>query len=152
MPSARNFPFKKNFKYLSKGGIPLDITKPFPEIYITRLKDVLSNLKKDDFIFRDDKRNLLDENDFKNAFKKYIGEEFYPHIVRSYFATKKTEEFLKTYKKPNKEKVKSFLISIAEELGHKKLSKKTNCWEDSYSTTIAHYIQPKLAEKIKSFC
>jgi len=141
-----------NFKYLSKGGIPQSIIKIFPQEYIKRLKEILKKKNKDDFIFRDDKGNLLDENDFKRAFKVYVGEEFYPHIVRSYFATKQAEDFLKRHKNPEKTEIKSFLISVAEELGHKKFSKKTDKWEDSYSVTISHYIKPELAEKLRSFC
>lgn len=141
-----------NFKYLGKDGVPQNVTKQFPFEYIIKLKLLLSKIKNNDFIFRNKEGNLLNENDFKNAFKKYSGEEFYPHIVRSYFATKQTEEFLKKHRKPEKEEVKSFLISVAEELGHKKFSKKTGCWEDSYSVTISHYIKPELAEKLRSFC
>jgi len=141
-----------NFKYLGKDGVPQNITKKFPEIYIKNLKSLLLGMKKEDFIFRNQQGNLLNENDFKKAFERYIGEGFYPHIVRSYFATKQTEEFLKRHKKPRKEEVKSFLTYVAEELGHKKFSKKKGCWEDSYSVTIAHYIQPELAEKLRGFC
>ena len=36
----------------------------------------------------------MKESDFKAAFKKYCGEEFYPHIVRSYIATEKAKEIL----------------------------------------------------------
>ena len=143
---------KVNFKYLGKDGVPQNITKSFPNIYIKRLKNILLDIKNNDFIFKNKEGNLLSENDFKNAFKKYMGEEFYPHIVRSYFATKQTEEFLKKHKSPKKEEVKSFLTSVADELGHKKFSKESNSWEDSYSVTIRSYIQPDLAEKLKSFC
>ena len=31
---------------------------------------------------------------FMDAFEDYCGEKFYPHIVRSYYATKKAEEFI----------------------------------------------------------
>jgi hypothetical protein len=141
-----------SFKYLSKGGVPINMIKTFPEVYIKRLKKILLNKKKEDFIFKNPEGNLLNENDFKKAFKKYMGEEFYPHIVRSYFATKQTENFLQKHKSPKKEEVRSFLLSVAEELGHKKFSKKTDQWEDSYSVTISHYIKPKLVEKLRSFC
>ena len=55
-------------------------------------------------------------------------------------------------KKPEKEEVKAFLTRVAEELGHKKFSKQSNSWEDCYAVTINSYIQPDLAEKLKSFC
>lgn len=145
-----------NFKYLGKDGVPQNITKSFSNTYLKQLKHLLSNKKNNDFIFKNKSGNLLTENDFKSAFKKYSGEEFYPHIVRSYFATKQTENFLKKYKdknkKPEKEEVKAFLTSVADELGHKKFSKQSNSWEDCYAVTINSYIQPNLADKLRSFC
>jgi hypothetical protein len=140
-----------NFRYLGKDGVPQNITKPFIEVYIRRLKKILAKLKNNDFIFQNKGRNILHENDFKDAFKRYIGEGFYPHIVRSYFATKQAEEFLQKNKKPKKEEVKSFLTYVAEQLGHKKFSKKTEAWEDSYNVTIAHYIKPELADRLRAF-
>jgi hypothetical protein len=41
------------------------------------------------------------------------------------------------------------LNNIAEELGHKRFSKKDNEWKDSYVTTLSHYVEPHLAEKVK---
>ena len=113
------------------------------------MKESLKHQRSKDFIFTTPSGKILHENDFKKIFKKYIGDGFYPHIVRSYFATKETQKFLKNNKHPKKEEVKAFLISVAEELGHKKFSKKTGNWEDSYAVTIGHYIDPKLVEKIR---
>ncbi len=140
-----------NFKYPGKDGVPQDITKEFPEIFIVKLKEILSQIGKEDFVFKTPSGKLLHEEDFKRAFERYIGKGFYPHIVRSFFATKETEIFLRNYKHPEKLKVKEFLISVAEELGHKRFSKKTNQWEDSYTVTIGHYISPKLVKKLRRF-
>lgn len=138
-----------NFKFYGKDGVPQNIIKKFPEIYIYRLKENLEGIKQDSFVFRNKKGNPLKEKDFKNAFKKYSGIEFYPHIVRSYIATEETEEFLSENKNPSKKEVKEFLKSVAEELGHKKYSKKNKDWEDSYTVTLGHYIDPKDVEKIR---
>ena len=123
------------------------INKDFPEAYTFRLKAQLKNLNKDSFIFTTSKGHLLKESNFKEAFKKYCGKEFFPHIVRSFYATNSIQEFLKT--KPNKTEIKNQLKDIAEKLGHKKFSKKHKEWEDNYTTTISHYIEPKLAEKVR---
>lgn len=140
-----------NFKYLGKDGVPQNMTKEFSEAYLVKLGEVLSQIKNEDFVFKSPSGNLLHEKDFKLAFERYIGEGFYPHIVRSYFATRETQEFLKKNKKLSKDEVMKFLFKVAEELGHKKFSKKTNQWEDSYSVTIGHYISPKFVEKLRKF-
>ena len=85
---------------------------------------------------------------FKHAFRKYCGKEFYPHVVRSYYGTEKAKEFLKTYKTATKEEVQGLFLGIAEKLGHKKFVKKEHAWKDNYTVTIHHYIHPKILEKI----
>ena len=139
------------FSFLGKDGVPQKIEKNFPKVYISRLKKILSGKKPSDFVFANSRGHLLMEEDFKREFKKFIGVEFYPHIVRSYFATSRTEIFLAMNKHPTKTETVKFLESVAEELGHKKMSKKTGEWEDSYSVTICHYIDPKLAGRLKKF-
>ncbi len=138
------------FHYLGKDGVPIDINKEFPEGYISQLKHLLSKIGNNDFIFKNSNGNLLKESDFKGAFKKYCGEEFYPHIVRSYIATEKAKEFLNKHKSAKKEEVKDLFNSIASELGHKKFDKKSGEWKDSYNVTIHHYIEPSLVEKIQN--
>lgn len=138
------------FKYIAKDGVPMTITEKFPEDYIKRLKQKLEKSKKTDFIFSNPETNHpLKETEFKKAFLKYCGHEFYPHIVRSYYATKKTEEFIKTHKSATKEEVRELFLSIAEKLGHKRFSKKKHQWEDNYNVTIRSYIKPKLVEKVQ---
>ncbi len=138
------------FNYLSKGGVPRKITEEFPKKYLTRLKKLLKPLKRNSFIFVNENTGRpLRDVQFEEAFKRYSGREFYPHIVRSYYATTKAKEFLKTHKSATKEEIKILYLSIAEKLGHKKFVKKKHIWEDSYNVTINHYIQPELVEKIK---
>jgi hypothetical protein len=137
------------FNYLGKDGVPRLITKTFPQTYITRLTKHLKSLKKDSFVFTNSNGRPLKDQKFKEAFKNYCGKEFYPHIVRSYHATSRAQEFLKTHKTTNKKEMVAFFSSVAEDLGHKKFSKKDNTWKDSYSVTINHYIEPILVEKIR---
>jgi hypothetical protein len=139
------------FQFLGKDGVPQKIVKKFPLSYINRLKKILSECKRNDFVFKNLRGRLLSERDFKKEFRKYIDGDFYPHIVRSYFATKETEDFLRAHKNPGKEEVREFLGGVAEELGHKKISKKTGEWVDSYSVTMGHYIDPKLVVKLRKY-
>ena len=137
------------FNYLGKDGVPRLITKTFPQAYISRLSKNLKNLKKDSFVFTNSNGHPLKDQKFKEAFKNYCGKEFYPHIVRSYHATSRAQEFLKTHKTTNKKEMLAFFSSVAEDLGHKKFSKKDNIWKDSYTVTINHYIEPVLVDRIK---
>jgi hypothetical protein len=142
---------KVTFSFLSKGGVPRKITEKFPKAYILRLKKTLRHLKNNSFVFADkNTSHPLKDTVFKEAFKKYCGKEFYPHIVRSYYATKRAKQFLKGRKHATKEQVNALYSGIAEKLGHKKFVKKKHEWESSYSVTVNHYIQPELVEKIGS--
>ncbi len=138
------------FNYLAKDGVPRTITKTFPPIYVKRLNQQLKSLKKDSFVFTDSNGHPLKDTKFKEAFKNYCGKEFYPHIVRSHHASSRAKEFLKTHKTTNKKEMKEFFLSLAEDLGHKKFSKKENVWKESYTVTLNHYVDPDLVEKIKS--
>ena len=103
-----------------------------------------------DFVFSSCKTaRPLAEREFKKAFLKYCGEEFYPHIVRSHFATSRVKNFLKGKRKASKEEVENLFMSIAHELGHRKFSKKENKWVDSHSVTVNHYIQPELVDRVR---
>jgi len=137
------------FDYIGKDNVPLKITKKFPAEYVNRLKNSINKKKNTDFVFTNNGK-LLHGNDFKKAFSEYCGKEFYPHIVRSHYATTTVKDFLKKNKKASKEDVQVLFTSIAQKLGHKKFSKKTNVWEDSYTITVNSYIQPELAEKVKN--
>ena len=140
---------KVSFNYVGKDGVPQSIVKEFPVVYINRLKEQLKGLKKDAFVFGGE--HAMKEQKFKQAFKEYCGKEFYPHIVRSHYVTSAVKEFLKENRKPSKEEVKAFLLSVADGLGHKKLSKKTGLWEDSYTVTLNHYVEPALSERVRNF-
>ena len=141
---------KVHFDYIAKSGVPMSITEEFPSDYIKRLKNKLNPLKKDEFIFTNKENKPLKDTDFMKAFQIYSGQSFYPHIVRSYYATKKAKDFIKVHKKATKQDVNQLFTEIAEKLGHKRFDKKSNEWKESYNVTIHHYIQPDLVEKIQN--
>ena len=83
------------FDYIAKDGVPTYIRAAFPDIYITRLRKLMRGLDEYSFVFIDrDKGGPIQDIQFRDAFKRYCGREFYPHIVRSYYATVKAKEFL----------------------------------------------------------
>lgn len=138
------------FNYLAKSGVPQVITEQFPTEYVKRLKSKLQKLKNSDFVFTNATGAPLKDTQFMQAFERYCGYRFYPHIVRSHYATECVKEFLAHHKSATKEQVNQLFSSIAERLGHKRFSKKDNEWKDSYTVTMHYYIQPELVEKITS--
>ena len=138
---------KVSFDFIGKDGVPQKITESFSNNVVDKLKTVLKSKKNGDFIFVDSNGRPLKDMAFEIGFEKYCGFKFYPHIVRSYYATNETEKFLKR-KKISKDDVKEFYMKIADKLGHKKFSKNTGNWESSYQVTLHHYIQPELVERI----
>lgn len=127
------------FEYIGKDGVPNQISHKFPKKYIEQLNSLLKLKKKDEFIFP----NL------EKAFFNYCGHEFYPHIVRSYYATMKVKKFLEGHRKFSSEEIKKLFLSIAHELGHKKFDKKDGKWHEHYVVTVNSYIQPELVEKVQ---
>jgi len=138
-----------NFNYLSKGGVPMNIIEQFPGIYTKRLQSVLAPLKRKSFVFTNSRGHPLTDTHFKEAFKKYCGVEFYPHIVRSYYATARVKQFLQKHRKARKEEVRELFASIAEKLGHRKFDKKSGEWKESYNITINYYVQPEILDKVR---
>lgn len=137
------------FNYIGKDGVPMEIQRRFPDIYIARLKKLLKNTQVNQYVFinKETGRPLQDIH-FREAFKKYCGKEFYPHIVRSYFATARVKYFLRTRNKATKEDIRELYLSIAERLGHKRFDKKNRVWKDNYTVTISHYIKPGLLGEV----
>jgi len=140
-----------SFNYVAKDGVPTNIRASFPNIYINRLKKMLSSVNDTSFVFINrETGHPLSDMHFKDAFKRYCGKEFYPHIVRSYYATTRVEMFLATRTSFTKEEIRNLFLSIAEKLGHKRFVKKDRVWKESYNVTINHYIRPELMEKVRS--
>lgn len=141
---------KVTFEFLAKDGVPMTITEEFPEEYMYRLKLLLRQLSRDSFLFTTKKTgHTLSDSHFKHAFFKYCGKEFYPHIVRSFFATNEIKKFLSSKNKPTKQETRNICLKIAHKLGHRKFDKKKGEWKESYAVTLNNYVQPDLATKIK---
>ncbi|MBT4538846.1 hypothetical protein HOI26_01555 [Candidatus Woesearchaeota archaeon] len=135
------------FNYLGKDGVPRHIEQKFSKTYINQLKNKLKLLKNNDFVFTNNGKPLH-SIDFKHAFAKYCGQEFYPHIVRSHYATTYVQSFLKNKRRITKQEKDTLFLSVAAKLGHKKFMKKQNVWKDNFSVTVNHYIQPELVERV----
>ena len=142
---------KVTFSFLSKGGVPREVMEAFPAVYVSRLKSMLEPLGPSSFVFvNEETGHPLDDKHFKKAFERYCGKEFYPHIVRSYYATQKAREFLEAHRKATKKEIRELYLSIASKLGHKRFVKKDNEWKESYNVTIHHYIRPEVLGRINA--
>ncbi len=138
------------FNYIGKDGVPSRIEQHFPGSYVNRMRKHLASLKPNDFVFSSKNGRPLRDEQFKKAFKRYCGKEFFPHIIRSHHATMRVKEFLKGKRTINKEEMKSLFLSVASDLGHKRFVKKERAWKDSYTVTLNHYIEPALVEQVKA--
>jgi len=134
------------FDFVGKDGVPQRMVKKFPLKVVAELGKVLKGKRTDDFVFLKGGRVLRD-GDFEAAFERYCGTRFYPHIVRSHFATREAERFLGRCK-VSKDDVRDFYLGLAGELGHKKFSKKRNQWEENFEVTLHYYVRPDLVEAI----
>ncbi|MFT4310469.1 MAG: hypothetical protein ACMXYC_02460 [Candidatus Woesearchaeota archaeon] len=135
------------FCFLGKNGVPHTITKTFPQQYIRWLHMLMR--ANTEFLFTKNNKAIT-EKDFAQAFVKYAKQSFYPHIVRSHYATYEVQRFFAQHAKPTKKQIKEVLTSIAQELGHKKYSKKLHDWQSYYTITLSHYIEPRLVKKIQT--
>ena len=137
------------FEFLAKDGVPMKIREKFAPEYLRQLKKILKTKRESQFVFSDKNNRPFKDIIFERAFENYCGKKFYPHIVRSYYATKKANDFLQNKKEITEGEVRKLYNSIAEKLGHKKFSKKEGKWKDSYQITLHHYINPEIVEKIQ---
>lgn len=135
-----------SFDFVGKDGVPITIQQQFPKVYVKRLRSVLR--ATNGFIFTR-KGKVLHERDFKKAFQKYCGEQFYPHIVRSHYATQTVRKFIQKTTQTTRGKVNTLFLSIANKLGHKKYNKKEKVWQDSHTVTVNSYVQPELVTEVK---
>lgn len=138
------------FTYKGKSGVPMRIAQEFPAVYVKRLRHTLSLLKNKEYVFTTRAGAPLRDTHFMEAFERYCGERFYPHIVRSYYATQQAKRFLQHHKKATKQELKQLFTSIAEKLGHKRFVKKENAWKESYNVTIHYYLEPKMLRRIEA--
>lgn len=131
-----------SFDFVGKDGVPQNIEVRFNEKVRLELTKVLKGKAENDFVFLSDRGGVLKDTDFEAGFERFCGERFYPHIVRSHFATREIEKFLER----DRDNARKFCLSIASKLGHKRLVK--GKWEDSYEVTLHHYVRPDLVERL----
>jgi Eukaryotic DNA topoisomerase I, catalytic core len=141
------------FDYVAKDGVPVKLQVRFPDVYIRRLSDRLAPRKADDYVFshESDPRRPLDGKDIKKAIKTYCGKEFYPHIIRSYYADTEVKKFFHTHRTATKDEVYGLLIKIASKLGHKRYDKKEHEWVESPKVTVNNYIRPEYVERLHRY-
>jgi len=130
------------FDFVGKDGVPQRLQERFSDKVLVELKRVLEKRRRNDFVFLNNEGRVFRDTDFETCFERFCGEKFYPHIVRSHFATREVERFLAK----DRENARKFCLGIAAKLGHKKLIK--GKWEDSYEVTLHHYVRGDLVEKI----
>jgi len=133
------------FDFVGKDGVPQNIVASFSGKVVGELRKLLKKRRADDFVFSGKDGRVLKDTDFERTFEKYCGERFYPHIVRSHFATCEVEKFLKR----GKGDARKFCLGLARKLGHKKFSKKSGGWEENFEMTLHYYVRPDLVNKIK---
>lgn len=137
------------FNFIGKDGVPQHIMKEFPQKYIIPLQNHLDKIKKVDFVFTDINGLPLHSSIFSKILFRYTQKHFYPHIIRSCYADSECRKFIKNHKVATKNQVINKFKEIAENLGHKKYSKKKEDWIISYKVTIENYIRPEYVEKMK---
>ena len=101
---------KVKFEYIGKDGVPYREEQKFSRTYVRRLHKQLQLLKPNDFVFSSKNGKPLRDEQFKKAFKRYCGKEFYPHIIRSHHATRRVKEFLKRKRTISKEEMKTLFF------------------------------------------
>jgi hypothetical protein len=138
------------FDFVGKDGVPQRIEKKFSGKVVDELKRLLVG-DGDGFLFVKSGGGLLRDSDFEAGFERFCGVRFYPHIVRSAFATRETEKFFRRHEGGvgSRERVRDFYLWLAEELGHKKFSWRKQEWEACYEVTLHHYVRPDLVERMR---
>lgn len=139
------------FNFIGKDAVPQNIIVKYPEKYIIYLKDILSKIKKDDFVFSNKSGHPIEAVEFSDILFSYTNKHFYPHIIRSHYADRVCENFIRNNKnkKVTQENIDLKINEIAKNLGHKKFDKKTNSWQINSKVTIESYIYPPLIEQMK---
>lgn len=141
---------KITFDFVGKDGVPQRLEERFSKKVLLELKRVLRKRKADDFVFLDSNGKVFRDVAFEAAFERFCGERFYPHIVRSHFATREVEAFLRKEAGGRRQAAggaRKFCLGLASKLGHKKFVKGE--WKDSFEVTLHYYVRPDLVERIK---
>jgi len=139
------------FNYRAKDGVPIHICVRFPDVYIKRLASLLALKKPDSFVFSHESGHPMDGTEIKKAIKDYCGREFFPHIIRSYYADTEVKKFFRKHRKATKKEVFDLLIRIAAKLGHMRFKKKEQTWVESPKVTVNNYIRPEFVERLHAY-
>lgn len=152
---------KKNFSvcgnnicidFVGKDGVPQKMDVKIKGRVLSELNRVLNMRQNNDFVFLNSRGRVFRDSDFEAGFERFCGVRFYPHIVRSHFATREVEAFLRKAdggKGLAAGEARAFCLKLADELGHKKFSKRQGEWEDSFEVTLHYYVRPDLAERLQ---
>jgi hypothetical protein len=139
------------FRYRAKDGVPMTIRASFPAVYRKRLSRLLEPKAGDAFVFCHESGHPLGGKDIKKAIKDYCGKEFFPHIIRSFYADSEVKKFFRTHRTATKKEVDDLLIKIAAKLGHMRFKKDENTWVESPKVTIHNYIRPEYVERLHAY-
>lgn len=139
------------FNYRGKDGVPIHIRERFPEAYVERLARLLALKKPDSFVFSHESGRPLDGKDIKKSIKDFCGREFFPHIIRSYYADTEVKKFFRAHRTATKKEVFDLLIKIAAKLGHKRYKKKKHEWVESPKVTVNNYIRPEFVARLHAY-
>jgi hypothetical protein len=139
------------FNYKAKDGVPIHIRERFPAAYIQKISVLLKPKKPDSFVFSHESGHPLGGKEIKGAIGEYCGKEFFPHIIRSYYADTEVKKFFRMRRTATKQEVFDLLIKIASKLGHKRFDKKENAWVESPKVTVNNYIRPEFVERLHEY-
>lgn len=139
------------FNYKAKDGVPIHIRDSFPDAYVRRLAALLKPKSPDAFVFSHASGHPLGGKEVKTAIGEFCGREFFPHIIRSYFADTEVRKFFRTKRTATRQEVFDLLIKIASKLGHKRYDKKEHLWVESPKVTVNNYIRPEFVERLHRY-
>lgn len=139
------------FNYKAKDGVPIHICVSFPETYVRRLAALLKPKRPNTFVFSHASGHPLGGKDIKGAIGEFCGRDFFPHIIRSYFADTEVKKFFRSRRTATRQEVYDLLIMIASKLGHKRYDKKEHTWVESPKVTVNNYIRPEFVERLHRY-
>jgi hypothetical protein len=132
-------------------GVPIHIREGFSAAYVRKLSALLKPKSPDAFTFCHASGHPLGGKEVKDAIGEFCGREFFPHIIRSYFADTEVKKFFRTKRTATREEVFDLLIKIASKLGHKRFDKEENAWIESPKVTVNNYIRPEFVERLHKY-
>jgi hypothetical protein len=139
------------FNYKAKDGVPIHIRVCFPDAYVRRLSALLKPKSPDAFVFCHASGHPLGGKEVKGAIGEFCGRDFFPHIIRSYFADTEVKRFFRSRRTATRQEVYDLLIMIASKLGHKRFDKEENAWVESPKVTVNNYIRPEFVERLHKY-